>query len=394
MRIQKIISLIAVGLILIACNKNSETPVSEIKIGALIPLSGNLQSYGPSVLKALQLAETDVNLELESKGKKIRLIYDDNETSANTSRVLLNSYINQGIRVIIGPMSSENLAFVKDTIDRSGSVIISQASTSVELAAENDNIFRLVPNDMQMGKAIINKMAKDGVEKIFTINRSGNWGSPLTEIIQSEANLKGVELLGKTDYYSFRYSEYMECLDEISQAVSDEIAKGGDPSKIGVILISYDEGIDILNLANDYQELKLVKWIGSDGMTLSNALLNNIGAINFARMVNFSSPAFNGCNSEQCLNFSQRLKDELGYEPSIFAILSYDALYAGALTLASLDNDVSVDILRTAIFDGLNNHEGVSGIIELNEAGDRDNSEFIFFGLNESGSPQWVKIGS
>ncbi len=376
------------------CSDSSTDPASleEIRIGALIPFSGSFGQQGESVLKAMQLAVEDANKELEPQNKKIILIYDDTETDANTTRVLLNSYMNQGIRIIVGPMTSAELTAVKDTLQNSNSIVISQSSTAVELAIENDNIFRVIPDDSQMAKAIADKIWNDGIEKLLVINRDDLWGNALVSDMGSRFEDKGGTVVNSMSYFSHRQSVYMETLDEISIKLENELTTT-DSDKIALQITTFDEGITIMETANenDYPFLKRIKWYGSEGITLNRYMLESNEAVQLAREINFSSPMFEVVESAAYNELQSRLSNELGYEAGAFAILAYDALRAAAITLADIGEDVPIETLRSALFTTLNGYEGVTGTINLNAAGDRSEGTYTFWQISESGTPEWVK---
>lgn len=375
-----------------ACDKSGNEPPVELKIGALVPMSGELSTYGESVLAALELAVEDLNVELAQSGQHVSLYAKDNETSPDVSSLLLNDFLHQGIRLIIGPMSSENLLFIKDSINHSEAILISQSSTSTVLSISGDNIFRVVPNDQEMGKALVAKMNSNGVRQIYTIYRDGVWGTQLNSVIGEEAALSGISVLGAASYFSFRYSEYAEYLDALAMVVEEETKKGTNPSEIGVVLLSYDEGSDILEIASEYPALKNIQWYGSDGLTQSKGITQSELSVSFAREVGFQSPSFKINVSEKYNLLVDRLESKLGYTPSTFAILSYDALYGAAMALLGTDNSIPITELRTSIFTGLNGFEGASGRIELDENGDRVGSDFAFWKINDTGAPAWVEV--
>jgi len=81
----------------------------------------------------------------------------------------------------------------------------------------------------------------------------------------------------------------------------------------------------------------------------------------------------------------------LAREPTAFPILAYDALRAAAIALSELDENVSIEVLRSKLFETINNYLGVTGTIELNSAGDRKEGNYSFWKISESGAPVWIK---
>ena len=52
-----------------------------------------------------------------------------------------------GVRIIVGPQSSSEVAAIQPLANAEGVLVVSQGSTASSLAMPNDNVFRFVPND-------------------------------------------------------------------------------------------------------------------------------------------------------------------------------------------------------------------------------------------------------
>ncbi len=129
---------------------------TTITIGALLPLTGDLQSYGVRAQAAVQVAVEDVNAYLESKNAWFRfeLKVEDTQTKPDVAVQKFNSLVAQGIKFIVGPMTSAEVKKLKDLADQNNVLIISPSSTAIELKIAGDNVFRFCPTDDVQSKAI------------------------------------------------------------------------------------------------------------------------------------------------------------------------------------------------------------------------------------------------
>ena len=116
---------------------------NTILIGALLPLTGTLSSFGQSAEASLTLAVDDVNNQLENSGSSSRvgLVIEDTKTDPNVAREKLMDLASKGIRIVIGPSTSAAVAAVKEYADENGILIVSSSSTAPSLAIPNDNVF-------------------------------------------------------------------------------------------------------------------------------------------------------------------------------------------------------------------------------------------------------------
>jgi len=90
-----------------ATNQNSNESNLEnekvLKIGVLLPLSGEFQNIGESFLKAIQLALYDISSE------NIKIYPKDNKANALKTYESAKEFENLGIKIVIGPIFHESL---------------------------------------------------------------------------------------------------------------------------------------------------------------------------------------------------------------------------------------------------------------------------------------------
>ena len=76
----------------------------KIKIGLVIPLSGENKELGESVLKSVRLAINDIN------DTRIQILPKDNRNDPYHTLKVSEELYNEGVRIIIGPIFKKNLA--------------------------------------------------------------------------------------------------------------------------------------------------------------------------------------------------------------------------------------------------------------------------------------------
>ena len=83
----------------------------SIRIGLHTPLSGNAAQMGVDVKSGVDMAVEEVNKSGGLKGKKIELLFYDDEAKPDKSADVVQKMISQGVVAIIGsPNSANNLA--------------------------------------------------------------------------------------------------------------------------------------------------------------------------------------------------------------------------------------------------------------------------------------------
>jgi len=84
-------------------NKNNLEGLNVLKVGVLLPLSGEFQGIGESFLKAIQLALYDISNE------NIKIYPKDSKGNALNSYQAAKEFEEQNIKIVIGPIFHESL---------------------------------------------------------------------------------------------------------------------------------------------------------------------------------------------------------------------------------------------------------------------------------------------
>ncbi|HYA87437.1 MAG TPA: ABC transporter substrate-binding protein, partial [Nitrospirota bacterium] len=119
---------------------------NEFRIGALMPLSGDASGIGRSAQAALAVANDDINTYLATINSDTRICFVPLDTRTNPATAFdgLKALHAQGIQVVIGPATSENLNATWHYAFENNMVLVGYASTAPSLAIPNNNVFRLV----------------------------------------------------------------------------------------------------------------------------------------------------------------------------------------------------------------------------------------------------------
>ncbi|HOK20930.1 MAG TPA: ABC transporter substrate-binding protein [Candidatus Paceibacterota bacterium] len=90
-----IVAIIVIGLVWYAVSKKSETVTKEeetIKIGAVLPLSGNLASLGEATKSGLMAAQEKINN--TNSGWRVEIIFEDSQSNAQVAVTAVQKLIN------------------------------------------------------------------------------------------------------------------------------------------------------------------------------------------------------------------------------------------------------------------------------------------------------------
>ena len=362
---------------------------SSVTVGALLPLSGDLASYGETSQAALQEAVTA----LAKDGTSVTLSVKDTATDPAKALEGLTNLKEQGVKLVIGPYASSEVRKVKEFADDNGIILMSPLSTATSLAVPDDNVLRFTPDDEQEGISVANLAYADGIRTIVPITRDdeGNKG------LQSVMN-PAFEGLGGTVAPVITYpagtEDFTDTVRDLVAGVSAASAEGGP---VGIYLTAFGEVTKLFDAAAGSPQLESMAWYGSDSVALSKGLLEDPTAASFAAKAGYPNPILGLRDADSALwkPVADRLSERLGRTPDAFALATYDALVVGVKGLKDTTEGEDAPALRKAIVDAAQDYTGLTGPTELNDAGDRSLGNYDFWAVckREAGD-EWVRVAT
>jgi branched-chain amino acid transport system substrate-binding protein len=353
-----------------------------IKIGALIPTSGDYGIQGLNNLSALNKAVIDINAEYTDL--EFELEFYDTGTNANMARDGLINLLADDVRCIVGPLTSAELANLSVDINASESILISPSSTVMTLA-EDDKIFRAVTSDSVLVDALLKAMVADGVENIAVIYRDGTWGNSINALIDSTAEDNGINYLGAGSYYSPRTSVLEEAC-----FTADNLFDNSQADNFGVVLVCFDEGTPLLRVAmadSFSTTLGAARWYGCDGFA-NNGYLVSTDSVDvvaeFAASVNFTAPVIGVEENARYTELKEYITAETGNSPGIYPIVTYDAFMLVAKALAEVSTQATVNVLRNRVIADAAVQDAITGDMTFNDNGDRATGDYYFWSVTGS----------
>ncbi len=380
----------------------------EFVVGAIIPFTGSYASIGKSTKVALEKAEYDVNKYFEkmNSSSRFNLVMANSKSSPEDSLEAIKQLHSFGAKIIVGPATSTAVSAAKEYADTNNIILISYSSTSPLLSLEGDNLFRLVPDDINQGKVIAQRMIDDGIKVVVPMWRGDIYGNELYKSTKNYFEKLGGKMeeginykphTGKfaTSLHRINFIMWNKDLQKLDSIVEGAIKKYGVDS-VGVFIISYDEITPILIQSSMYHALANIRWYGSDSIAQNHYITKNIDAALFANKTNFSNPLYSiDTKSPKIHELIEVLEQKLHDEGSItYAATAYDSFWISSLSLdknsTSSSSHVSDDkssnkkSFKDIIFETAESFDnGMSGKIQLNKAGDRIGENYDFWTVSK-----------
>jgi branched-chain amino acid transport system substrate-binding protein len=171
----------------------------SMKVGAIVPLTGDLQQFGETGNIALEMATEVANDALADAGYdgEVELLVEDGETKEDAAKSAAEKLVDDDVSCIIGDWaSSSTLAVAQSVTIDSGVPLISPASTAGDLTTLDDEgtVFRTVPSDNLQAKvladAIYEEIGDGGTVTVAARNNA--YGTGLAAAFQEAGEAAGL----------------------------------------------------------------------------------------------------------------------------------------------------------------------------------------------------------
>lgn len=336
---------------------DTDTSVGEgdtITIGFLGPLSGDAFAYGEPLANATILAVEEINAAGGVNGATLEVVYEDGEcdgaSAANAMQKLVN--VDKVEAVLGGLCSSESLAAAPIAAD-GGVLLFSAASSSPDLTTDGgDYFFRNYPSDAFQATVTADVAYNDfGYQSVATIYENTDYALALNDAFTVAFEGNGGSVV--SEGFAPETEDFRTTLAKLQAKDVDALyISTQTPASSERILQQLQElGWEVPLMAGD---VVTTSSLPADYLEVTEGL---IGAV-------FSY------DEETTATLASAYEERFGMAPEFmnYVQTQYDAVYMLADALAEAGNDG--EALRSW-FDSVEGWEGISGIIEFDENGDR-----------------------
>jgi len=280
----------------------------EITIGFVGALTAKYSVLGNAMMNGIMLAFEEENYRIN--GKKIKLIFKDDKKDPEVNKQIVNEFIDQGIKIVIGnvtsSMSKVSMSIINNHKDM---FMISAASASNEFSGIDDQFFRVhVANNAQRFSSFTNYIKESGFKKIYGLYDPDN-------ITYSKDYLENFEKswlsLGENKF--IKYEKTDTNIDDIVEDISSL-----NPDLILICANSVDAArvVQYLRINNINTQIASSEW------ALTNTFIENSGK--YSEDMIFNIDFDENSKSEDFLNFVENYKKKYSSSPSMFASKGYE----------------------------------------------------------------------
>ena len=363
----KIFKIIFVNVIIILfISKFGHTNEEKIKIGLLVPMSGEKNKLGQSIIKSTRLALKDIGTD------KIEIYPKDTELDPNKTLRSAVELKKLGVKIIIGPVFFENIKYLNEVDDiiflsltnktdnlpsnviSSGVNSVSQLNAIKKFAELNklEKTILLTPDlnyKTEIKRAVKKSKLKISKHYIYNIEPT-----KLTQQIEEITNYK-IRKQNLAD--EIRRVELSDLEEEIKKRRIDKLNKKytiGNVDFDSLVISDFDESLKSVITSFLYSDVSPKdKYFITLNQWFDESLLSekNIQPLYY--------PSINKKNLE---NFSNKFSEFYNEKPNHLSLLSYDLI--GLIYYLSSKNDLSDTKL---LFKKQSSFKGKIGVFDIKD---------------------------
>ena len=361
---KKIIQFIIFTLIVLILNIHQISADEKIKIGLIVPLSGEYKEIGDSILKATRLAINKID------DNKIKIIPKDTRADPKVTLKVSKELQEQGIKIIIGPVFNKNLEYLKD-LKEVTFLSLSNTNTNNSINVINGGI-----NAISQIKAIKKFQEFNSLERSILLIPNSNFRSEIEDaVVKTKIKLKDkfiydtdptilTSQIEKLTRYKIRKQNLKDEIKRLEN--SDEANKEnkilnlekkdtlGGINFDSVIIADFDESLKSVTTSLLYTDVSSER--------VNYITLNQWFDKSILKEENLQPIYFPSINKENYDNFVSEYFKIYNDYPNQISFLSFDLV--GLVYFLIYKNDFVID---NKIFYKKNKFKGKIGIFEINK---------------------------
>jgi len=350
-----------------------------VQIGYISSTTVGLETATPHVQDVMV---PDYNAYAAKLGYDVEFQYliDDATGQAAVHLEKVQGFKSMDINVFIGGGWSSQASAALSYVNDNDMLMWSASSTSPLLAIEDDNLYRMCPDDTIQAPAISRMIQSMGVKYIVVIQRGDAWADGIWNFFQPHFEANGGVILERIRYAG-EATEFANYLQQAEDKIAPAIAQYG-VDKVGIEIISFQEAVTLVTQAEDFPNVYGVKWFGSDGTSLTQQFLDDAPtqATHLKIYSTLAAPAESSKFTALYDRYFALVSQPYGY----YTAATYDIGWVLTNTILQAQSTEALELIPLQDATSFNSF-GASGWNKLNEAGDRAGSNYQIWGYGDIG---------
>lgn len=350
-----VVAALIVILVVVLLYQHVTKVSGEIRIGAILPLTGDAAQWGVQPGHGITLGAEQINGDGGIDGKKIHVFFQDDQGDPQKA---VSAFLNlrttyPDIRLMIGAVTSSATLAIAPIAEKDKILLISPASTNPKITDAGDFIFRDIPTDALRGKVFAEYIyQKEGIRKIALLYINNDAGVGNKDAFAKRFKELGGEILGEESY------------EEKATDVRGQLTKLNSLQPQAIMVVSYPA--DTIIVVRQARELipQIPLFFQAEAVedpSVINALGKDLDGVKYILPDKPQGPVVE--------KFVSDYQKRFGSPPGLFAAEGYDCIMLLAQGIKNCKGVTDSNCVKELLY-SVNNYQGASGTISFDKNGD------------------------
>jgi branched-chain amino acid transport system substrate-binding protein len=338
--------VVIISLIISGCD-NRKKQDEALKIGVILPFTGELASYGDPIKKGIEIARTDADTDYP-----IEIVYSDSKGEARTAANNLQKLINiDSIQYIIGDVSSTVTKTIAPIAKQNNVFLVCPGASSPKLQNINEFFARNYPSSVsesvESAKFLYNEK---GIKEAAIVYVNSEYGLGIRDMFkQTFEDLGGRVTLSES--YEFGNKDFRIIIAKLRNVRPPAIYLGGNQKEMGHFMRQLRE--------TNYnpEVISNISFLEPDCINIAGEAADSV--IVPVAYYNPEDSLMKGA-----YRFAEKYKNKFNEEPSVVNAVGYDALTLIITAVNKVGNNPAkvAEYVRE-----LKNYDGAVGILNFSK---------------------------
>jgi len=356
--------------------KGGTDAAGTLKVGAVLPMSGQMATYGEESLGGMKLAIEEINA--RGEGPRIELVFKDNKGESTETAKLVTQLIKvDNVNAILGSVASSNTLKGAKVAQENGIPLITPASTNVEITRKGEFVSRICFIDPFQGKVLAKLVTEDlGKKKVaIIVDKASDYSVGLADAFKTTLAAAGGEVVAE-ETFTAGEADFSALITKVTDA---------KPEAIFVPAYYGDVGPMLKQAGERWKDIPVVAGDGIDSPDLYKLMGPYQGPI-------YMSTHFASDDSDpKVKEFVAKYNGKYGKVPGAMAALGYDSVYA-LHDAAKRAGSSEPNKLKDAI-NSIKGLAGITGTITL-DADRNAQKDAVIMAVSPEGAKFYKRIGN
>jgi branched-chain amino acid transport system substrate-binding protein len=225
------------SVVLSACTQRSDEKTAGVaeplRIGAVIPLSGESARYGQWIKNGLDLMLERANREGGIGGRSLQIIYEDDQAEPKAAAGAMKKLTGIGVPIVYGSWASSCVLAQAPIAERNQTILVGQA-ISPKIREAGEFVFRSLPDANHSLQRLVPFAVQRGAKRAAVLYINNDYGVDQAKVFKELLRQLGGEVVYEEGYDAATV-DFRTSLDRVAQHSPDTLFLPGY-SEVGVIL--------------------------------------------------------------------------------------------------------------------------------------------------------------